>query len=628
MSVRSPAILLLLLLLGTAIGSVYAQSQDLYWERLDVELVVETDGNILVSESWVVTFTSGTFRFGSRNIPTARLEGIADVGVWIDGRPVPAGDGARGTFETYREGGDFFIKWHFPEPVGPSTHSYQIDYRVSGGLRIYDGGDQIWWEAVFPDRDFPVRSSKITVRLPPGVDEVQNVASYFHPAEHAVVDPVTVVFNARDIPPGRPLEVRVQFPHGVVQAQPPAWQAADDSARAIQDVAGPVATAAALCLGLLIPVLGLLGIYLLWYTRGRDQPARLPVSYLAEPPSDLRPGVVGTLVDEFSDMKDTVATIVDLARRGVIRMTEIEKPGFLGIGATRDFEFEKVDEPEDLLPYERRILKEMFGSRDRRTLSDLKNKFYEAIPKIQKEMYKEVVSRKLFPRSPHRTRRIYYGLAIAGLVLAGISYVVLAAILKPFTGLYLLPAIGIGLVSAAFLVVARFMPRKTGQGAEEAARWRAFHTYLEEIRDHVDLKQAQDLFDRYLPYAIALGLKEQWIAEFVRADAPAPPWYRPGPGYGWGPGGFSGAGAAGRGGGGGRRGPGRASRPGGGPPSLQQASDGMAASLQSMSDGLTSLLNTTGQTLGSAPSGGSGGGWSGGGGFGGGGGGGGGGGFG
>ncbi len=586
-----------------------------------MELRVEDDGDIQIDETWLVTFTSGTFRFAFHSVGTSRLGSVSDVAVLIDGRQVPLGQGQPGSYETYREGGNFFIKWYFPEPVGPSTHTYEIGYRIAGGLRIYDDGDQIWWEVIRGEnRDFPIRSSQIVVRLPQGVDEVQNVASYFHPAESVVVDPVTVVFNATDIPPGRPLEVRVQFPHGIVQAEPPPWQAADDEGRRIQAVGRPVATAAALCLGLLIPVLGLLGIYLLWYTRGRDQPTRLPVSYLSEPPTDLRPGLVGTLVDEFSDMKDTVATIVDLARRGVIRMTEIEKPGFLGIGGTRDFEFERASEPDDLLPYERRILKKMFGTKDRRKLSKLKNNFYKEIPKIQKAMYKEIVGRKLFPRSPNRTRQIYYGLAIGGLVLAGIFFLVLTAILEPFTELAFLPAIGIGLVSVALLVAARFMPRKTPVGAEEAAKWRAFRSYLEEIRDHVDLKQAQDLFDRYLPYAIALGLKESWIAEFVRADAPAPPWYRPGPDYGWGPGGFFGAGPGGAEGGGGRGSPGRASRPGGGTPSLQRASDGMARSLQSMSDGLTSLLNSTGQTLGSSPSGSSGGGWSGGGGFGGGGG--------
>ncbi|MFQ5945946.1 MAG: hypothetical protein ACE5NC_06790, partial [Anaerolineae bacterium] len=110
MPVRSLSILLVLLFLGTAIGAVHAQSQDLYWERLDVALAVESDGDILVSESWVVNFTVGTFRFAFRNVPTDRLESITDIAVWIDGRPVPQD----GSLQTYREGEDFVIKWFFP----------------------------------------------------------------------------------------------------------------------------------------------------------------------------------------------------------------------------------------------------------------------------------------------------------------------------------------------------------------------------------------------------------------------------------------------------------------------------------------------------------------------------------
>ncbi len=39
-------------------------------------------------------------------------------------------------------------------------------------------------------------------------------------------------------------------------------------------------------------------LYIWWYRRGRDKPVGLVADYLPEPPSDLPPGMVGTMLDE------------------------------------------------------------------------------------------------------------------------------------------------------------------------------------------------------------------------------------------------------------------------------------------------------------------------------------------
>jgi uncharacterized membrane protein len=141
------------------------------------------------------------------------------------------------------------------------------------------------------------------------------------------------------------------------------------------------------------------------------------------------------------------------------------------------------------------------------------------------------------------------------------------------------------------------MPAKTPRGAEAAARWKAFKAYLERIEKLTDLKQSAELFERYLPYAIAFGMNKSWIWKFsTLTDTPAPAWYVP---YGvWLPGHL------------GRPGRGALASPTRADPSaaptasggLQGMSDGLAGGLQSMGDGLTQLLNTTGRVLQTAPS--------------------------
>ena len=77
-------------------------------------------------------------------------------------------------------------------------------------------------------------------------------------------------------------------------------------------------------LGLAIFVLiaGLAFVFYLWYDRGRDRRERETIVPEYEPPDALRPAQLGLLLDESADTKDVTATIVDLAVRGFLTITE------------------------------------------------------------------------------------------------------------------------------------------------------------------------------------------------------------------------------------------------------------------------------------------------------------------
>ena len=73
------------------------------------------------------------------------------------------------------------------------------------------------------------------------------------------------------------------------------------------------------------------------------------------------------------------------------------------------------------------------------------------------------------------------------------------------------------------------MPRESPIGAEEAAKWLAFKRYMEDIEKYTKVDEVKEIFDRYLPYAIAFGLENSGIQKFSRFDTAQPPWYYPGP---------------------------------------------------------------------------------------------------
>lgn len=312
-------------------GTAKAQTQTLHWERFDVNITVFENGDFQIEEVQEIAFTSGSFHFGYRNIPMDRLEDITDVEVWEGNRQYEPGRGGNYTYQTSVEDGDFEIRWYFPY-TSNSSHTFTLRYTVKGGLRYYEDGDQLYWKAVYADRDFPVNSSTVTVYLPAAA-EAGPVAAYGTDASLTGEGTDTVVFRAQEtIDPGQEFEVRAQFPHGIVQGSRPDWQAGYDRRATWDERYRDIANLALGALGGLFLLGGPLLVLLLWYMRGRDPDVSLPAEYLSEPPSDDPPGVAGTLVDEKADMQDIVATIVDLARRGYVTIEERQERGFFGMG--------------------------------------------------------------------------------------------------------------------------------------------------------------------------------------------------------------------------------------------------------------------------------------------------------
>ena len=106
-----------------------------------------------------------------------------------------------------------------------------IRYRADGAFRIYEGGDQIWWQAIYADRPGPLQAGAVTIHLPSDVraDQVK-LAGYPSNAvqEARLVDPRTAFFTTGALASGHGFEVRLQIPHGMVNASPPPWQEAFD----------------------------------------------------------------------------------------------------------------------------------------------------------------------------------------------------------------------------------------------------------------------------------------------------------------------------------------------------------------------------------------------------------------
>ncbi len=275
---------------------------------------------------------------------------------------------------------------------------------------------------------------------------------------------------------------------------------------------------------LLLLVGGSISILVLWWARGRD-PAIGPIAdFLSEPPDDLSPGAAGTLIDEQADHRDVLATLLGMGRNGAVTIAQLSSNGK---EAPKYFHVTVVEPDKIVSPLERTLLHALFGNAPAAgahvQLHDVHGRFTAAEPAVRDALYNELVDRGYFQRSPAETRKHWQRISWTGLVLSVIAGGLLGILLDPFAFLAMIAGI---IISLVLLRVSRSMPQKTLAGAEAAAKWQAFRRYLQHIEKYEKLQEAQDLFDRYLAYAVAFELDKQWLKTFAAAGTTQPGWFQ------------------------------------------------------------------------------------------------------
>jgi hypothetical protein len=86
------------------------------------------------------------------------------------------------------------------------------------------------------------------------------------------------------------------------------------------------------------------------------------------------------------------------------------------------------------------------------------------------------------------------------------------------------PALALLLTGGVLIYISRHMPRRTNTGVEEAQRWRAFRTYLRNLKKYGNLEDAQRIIDRYFAYAVAFDVEEVVLRQTEALGGQLPPW--------------------------------------------------------------------------------------------------------
>jgi uncharacterized membrane protein YgcG len=567
----------LLLLLALAAAPAGADERIL---AFDAAIEVHRDGGLTVRETIRVQAEGDQIRRGIyRDFPTLYRDArgrrvrvpFEVLATLRDGAPEPRrqerlANGVR----TYLGQADVLLS--------PGTYTYTILYRTARQLGLFAGHDELYWNVTGNGWAFPIDRATATVTLPGRVPAGDlRLEAYTGPAGArgraytAGVDAAgrPVFATTAPLDPHDGLTIVVGFPKGVVAVAPPSWL--DRAVETVQDHWTVAVGGSGLALVLLYYLWA-------WWRVGRD-PAGRTVIPRFEAPAGLGPAAVRYLWRMGFDDRAFAAALISMAVKGYVRLEQDGQEG-RGYRVRR----EPAGDPARLSAGERKAAGALFARGDVVALKTGSHAVVGAARSVLRQHLAREHDQVAFRRNRRwlvpgillsvvtlaavavgeawlgaeagpallvvfmtawlggmgfgatqlwRQRRWFPAAVLTTFVLAAALAVWLAA---PPGSLPVLAGLGGAAVLFHYLLRA---PTRAGRALlDEIEGLRMYLTIAE--KDRLNLlhppEETPATFERFLPYAFALDVDQQWAERFagVLAAEPAaagaagyaPGWYR------------------------------------------------------------------------------------------------------
>jgi uncharacterized membrane protein YgcG len=537
-----------------------------YWS----DIQVQKDSSIEVAERIDINVEHDRINHGIyRDFPTRYRGrngtqfhvGFTFEGATLDGSPVkasvePFGNGVR-------------IKLGDPDTyVDVGEHEYVIRYRATREIGRFRDFDELYWNVTGNAWIFPIDEAQVRIRLPSPA-QFGDRAVYTGPqgaTDHnaAVVDekPGDITFRtSQPLGAYEGLTVAVAFPKAIVADA----SASSGLMEALADYGPPL-------LGLL-SLIGLCAFYYVaWKRAGRDPRAGTVVP-LFSPPDGLSPAGMRYVTKMSADNRSFAAALVDMGVHGHIKMSE-EDPGWL---SSKKVRVERLPSSNALPEEEQAALSDICEPGDSILMEQKNYKIFQSAKNSLDAVLKNRYEGKMFKRN--------LGWAAAGLLLFAALFWLTSAAVAAATygaimwqvgvvfgslltaallwlafhdsavGKCLLTLVGVAAfgVAIAFgmpvlnaalnsgwwlplilpllaapIVLSAFwwMAAPTPEGRKALDHIAGFKQYLSitegERLDRMTMPQdTPQLFEKYLPYAIALGVENRWAERFESVLAAA-----------------------------------------------------------------------------------------------------------
>lgn len=494
----------------------------------DVEIKINVDSSISVAEKIAYDFGNLQRHGIYRDIPVKYKARGGNYNLRISDIFVTDESGNPLQFTVSNEGSNKRIKIGDANSFVSGENNYVINYVIRRGLNFFADHDELYWNV--NGNGWGVSSGRVSARVsfPENIEGEKIRAECFEGIYGSTekcyesgldVDIITgknvAYFVSSELRPAEGLTIVAGFPKGVV-VEPSFSQSAVFFLKDNWIAGFPVA------------VFGFM--FWLWHSRGRDPKGRGTIIAQYDVPDKLTPSQVGALIDERADNKDVSAEIVNLAVKGYLKINRL--PAKIKILGKDDYRLDKIKKAdENLGSVEQKLFASLFDNNAKKAdqgalesvkLSKLKNKFYQNLSEINAEVLETLVDLGYFPKNPQTVRLIYIAVAF----LAGVTLFFSSLVLQ-------LGAVGIISAIISFLTILAFglfMPTKSSKGVASRDHILGLKTYLQVAeKDRIEFHNAPqknpEIFEKFLPYAMVLGVEKEWAKQFEDIYKNPPDWY-------------------------------------------------------------------------------------------------------
>jgi uncharacterized membrane protein YgcG len=423
-------------------------------------------------------------------------------------------------FSTSNQADDLTIKIGDANILVSGDKTYIISYTVVRAVNFFNGQPEIYWNVTGDRWPYQIKKVSFKIDLPVQASEIPQAATFVGPpgsTDSGLVDTSkadkTITFTCGTVDSGSGLTVGVRLPAGSINKP----NAVSELLFYLMDWYP----------ALLLPLFVFIYMYQHWWRTGRDQGGGGPIPVDFEPPRELSPSQVGVVIDEVCDLTDVLATIVDLAVRGYLRIVKIGSSGnnyrferLFARSSTEidnDKKYNTSYDDKNLKNFERSMLRHLFDCDEKGDfaiavdLVSLKERFYVHISTLKQEIYQSLIDLGSFKRNPDAVRGQFN---LLGVLLAVASIILFACSQAPYS-----VSLGLGLMLSAIITCAfaKAMPARTLMGSKQKRQCLGFGRFVmaaEKSRIEKLAKEDPTLFGRLLPYAMVLGAASQWAQAF------------------------------------------------------------------------------------------------------------------
>lgn len=495
-----------------------------------VRIRMLSDSQILVSEKIDYDFGSASHRGIIREVPYKYQARGGNYNLRISDVTATNELGEKQQLKVSYSGNKAVFRIGDPDVAVTGERSYVINYTVGRAINYFDSEDELYWTAVGTEWQVPIAAADASVTLPPGAEGKIKAACYtgsFGSTEancEIIQESDMVSFVSKNpLLAGEGLTVVVALPKGILT------------------VPGPLIRTTQLLEDnwiLFLPVLAFGVMFAIWRSRGRDPLSKNPVVAQYESPDNLTPAELGYLINERSSNRDISAEIIHLAEKGYLDITKVEVRSFFGRKA--DYKLTKLKDESDLPNrFDRELVRALFADSIKNlsevmpgdSLSREKAAHTVLVSQLSKTrnfrsatgistVPERLVEEGYFPANPDKIKRNY--------MLGGIAVIMLAAWLGGRLSFYTI--FSLILSGAIVLFFGYFMPARTQKGSDARQLALGLKEYLsvaekDRLNFHNDPDKNPAVFEKMLPYAVALGVTTQWAQKFEGIYNQPPAWY-------------------------------------------------------------------------------------------------------